>query len=60
MSRSFLIGDTVTDRDTARAAGVPVVLVAFGPEGEAVSRLGPDALLTDYADLDALAARLLA
>ena len=25
--RSLLVGDTVTDRDTARAAGVPVILV---------------------------------
>jgi phosphoglycolate phosphatase len=31
VARSVLIGDTVTDRDTARAAGVPVVLVSFGP-----------------------------
>ena len=33
---------------TARAAGVPVVLVSFGPEGEDVARLNPDALLPDY------------
>lgn len=58
-ARSILIGDTVTDRDTARAAGVPVVLVAFGPEGEGVARLAPDALLAHYDDLPALAARLL-
>ncbi|MBL4917149.1 HAD-IA family hydrolase [Szabonella alba] len=58
-SRSILIGDTVTDRDTARAAGVPVVLVAFGPEGAGVARLAPDALLAHYDDLPALAGRLL-
>jgi len=58
-ARSILIGDTVTDRDTARAAGVPVVLVAFGPEGEGVARLSPDALLAHYDDLPALAAQFL-
>ena len=58
-ARSFLVGDTITDRDTARAAGVPVVLVAFGPEGEGVARLAPDALLARYDDLPALAAKLL-
>ena len=54
-ARSFLLGDTVTDRDTARAAGVPVALVTFGPEGRGIARLAPDALLEAYADLDALA-----
>lgn len=57
-ARSFLLGDTVTDRDTARAAGVPVALVGFGPEGAGIARLAPDALLHAFADLPALAARL--
>lgn len=56
--QSFLVGDTVTDRDTARAAGVPVALVAFGPEGPGIGRLGPDALLDHYDLLDDLALRL--
>ncbi len=51
LAQSVLIGDTVTDVKTARAAGVPVVLVGFGPEGEAVSRLEPDAMLAAYGDL---------
>lgn len=51
-ARSVLIGDTDTDVKTARAVGVPVVLVAFGPEGPGIVRLGPDALLEHY---DALA-----
>lgn len=58
-ARSFLLGDTVTDRDTARAAGVPVALVTFGPEGAGVAQLAPDALLHGYPDLPALAARLI-
>ena len=46
-----LIGDTVTDRETARAAGVPSVLVTFGPDGHGVADLDPEALLHNYADL---------
>jgi len=57
--RAILIGDTVTDRDTARAAGVPVVLVSFGPEGAGVARFQPDALLHHYDDLPDLALSLL-
>jgi phosphoglycolate phosphatase len=54
VARSMLIGDTVTDRDTARAAGVPVALVTFGPDGHGVADLEPDVLLHAYADLPAL------
>lgn len=49
--QSLLVGDTETDVKTARAADVPIVLVGFGPEGEGVARLEPDALLADYANL---------
>jgi phosphoglycolate phosphatase len=59
VTRSLLVGDTATDRETARAAGVPAVLVTFGPEGEAVSRLKPEALLHRFSDLPGLAARLI-
>ncbi|MCA3444316.1 MAG: HAD-IA family hydrolase [Rhodobacter sp.] len=57
--RALLVGDTATDRDTGRAAGVPVALVTFGPEGTGVARLNPDALLDRFADLGAVAARLI-
>lgn len=57
-ARSFLLGDTVTDRDTARAAGVPVALVTFGPEGGTVARHAPDALLDAFDALGPLADRL--
>lgn len=59
VARSFLVGDTETDRKTAAAAGVPVALVAFGPEGDGVARLEPDALLARFDDLPALAERWL-
>jgi phosphoglycolate phosphatase len=55
----MLIGDTQTDHDTARAAQVPIVLVSFGPEGDSIARLNPDALLHHYDDLPALAQKLI-
>lgn len=51
VGRSVLIGDTVTDRETARAAGVPSVLVTFGPTGRDVEDLMPEALLDHYDQL---------
>lgn len=55
VAASFLVGDTETDRKTAAAAGVRVVLVSFGPEGEAISRLAPDALIGHFDELPDLA-----
>lgn len=59
LARSALIGDTVTDRETARAAGAPCVLVTFGPDGRGVADLAPEALLDHYDQLDEVVARLL-
>ncbi|MCF7700276.1 HAD-IA family hydrolase [Loktanella sp. M215] len=47
----LLVGDTDTDRKTAHAAGVPSVLVTFGPAGEDMAALNPAALLAHYNDL---------
>ncbi|WP_103333784.1 HAD hydrolase-like protein [Pseudotabrizicola formosa] len=60
VGRSMLIGDTETDRKTGLAAGVPVALVTFGPEGRSIARLQPEALLDHFDDLPELATRLLA
>jgi phosphoglycolate phosphatase len=49
--RCLLVGDSDTDRKTARAAKVPSVLVTFGPSGEDMAALEPEALLHDYAHL---------
>lgn len=57
-ARCILVGDSDTDRKTARAAGVPCVLVTFGPSGEDMARLEPESLLHRFADLPALVARL--
>jgi phosphoglycolate phosphatase len=59
VARSMLVGDTETDAKTGVAAGVPVALVTFGPEGRAVERFGPVALLDRYEDLPGLAEGLL-
>lgn len=57
-AHAVLIGDTVTDRKTAAAAGIPCILVTFGPTGRAVADLSPEALLDHYDDLDAVIATL--
>lgn len=60
VNRSMLIGDTETDRKTGLAVGVPVALVTFGPEGQGVARLSPEALLHHFDDLPELARKMLA
>ncbi len=59
-ARAVLIGDTITDRKTAAAAGIPCILVTFGPTGRAVAELNPDALLDHYDDLDRVLAEVVA
>jgi phosphoglycolate phosphatase len=59
LDRSILIGDTVTDRETARAAGRPCALVTFGPTGRAVAELAPEALIDHFDGLDAIVDRLI-
>ncbi|MBB5515872.1 phosphoglycolate phosphatase [Rubricella aquisinus] len=59
MALTMLVGDTITDAKTARAAGVPLILVAFGPEGVGIDRLEPDVLLSHYDDMPRIAAELI-
>ncbi|WP_299296634.1 HAD-IA family hydrolase [uncultured Tateyamaria sp.] len=56
----LLVGDSDTDRNTARAAGVPSILVTFGPSGEDMAALEPEALLDTYAVLPQVVAALFA
>lgn len=60
LGASVLVGDTITDRETARAAGVPCVLVTFGPDGEGVRQYEPEAVLPHFGALEATVERLLA
>ena len=51
--RAVMIGDSVTDRDAARNAEIPVILVSFGYSLTPVAGLKPDALVHDYAEMRA-------
>jgi len=57
--RALLVGDTVTDRETSRSAGVPSVLVTFGPAGREVAALEPEATIADFSELPGVVDRLL-
>lgn len=57
--QAVLIGDTKTDRDTARNARLPCILVSFGPHGMGIADLEPDALLHHYDDLTAVLERVI-
>ncbi|MFC4668659.1 HAD-IA family hydrolase [Seohaeicola nanhaiensis] len=59
-ARCLLVGDSDTDRNTARAAGVPSVLVTFGPSGEDMAALEPEALIGSFGELRGAVERLLA
>lgn len=50
-SRACMVGDSDTDRATARAAGVPAILVTFGPSGAAMAALEPEVLLSSFEEL---------
>jgi len=58
-AKMVLVGDSDTDRNTAKAAGCPSILVTFGPSGEDMAALDPEALLEDYADLPRIVAELI-
>jgi phosphoglycolate phosphatase len=58
-AQCVLIGDSDTDRKTAAAAGVPCVLVTFGPAGGDMAALEPEALLDDFKDLPDIVGRLI-
>ncbi len=49
--RALLVGDSITDADTARAAGVAFVAVSFGFSDRPVDALGADAVIDDYEEL---------
>lgn len=55
----LLVGDSDTDRRTAVAANVPCILVGFGPSGEDMAALSPDALIESFEELPAAVRQLL-
>ena len=50
-SRSCLVGDSVTDYKTAKAADVPIILVDFPPNDTDISSLKPDAIIDHFDEL---------
>jgi len=51
LPHAIMIGDSVTDIRTARAAGIPVIAVDFGYSERPVYELGPDRIISHFAQL---------
>jgi phosphoglycolate phosphatase len=49
--RALMVGDSLTDIRTARAANVPVVGVDFGYTDVAIADLRPDRVISSFAEL---------
>ena len=58
VAHSVMVGDSVTDIRTARAAGMPVVAVDFGYTDVPVSELGPDRVISHFDALHEAASSL--
>lgn len=58
-AKAALIGDTITDANTGKAADVPVILVTFGPDGETVRDFAPAATIGQFHELPGVLAELL-
>ena len=50
-NRSCLVGDSITDYSTAKAADVPIILVDFPPNETDMSTLTPDAIINHFDEL---------
>lgn len=59
IGRAVMVGDSRTDVDTARAAGVPVIGFTFGYTDVPMESLAPDIVLTSYAGFVEAVERLL-
>ena len=55
---AVMIGDSITDLNTARAAGAPCILMSYGFTPVPASELGADRVLDDFAQLPAALAGL--
>ena len=59
-SRAIMIGDSITDVHTARAARVPVVAVDFGYTDVPIASLQPDRIISSFSQLPLAIGELLA
>jgi phosphoglycolate phosphatase len=57
-TRAIMVGDSITDIRTARAAHVPVVAVDFGYTDVPVAKLRPDRIISSFTELPAAIAAL--
>ena len=51
--RAVMVGDSRTDIDAAKAAGIPVIAVDFGYSDVPCSELGADACISGFGELRA-------
>jgi phosphoglycolate phosphatase len=58
--RAVMVGDSITDVSTARAAGVPAIAVSFGYTETPAHALGADRLIDHFDQLEAAVLALLA
>lgn len=58
--RALMVGDSITDLQAARNAGIPCILASFGYTHEKASALGADAVFDHYREVPDLARRFLA
>lgn len=50
-SHAVMVGDSITDSQTAQAANIPVLLVDFGYSDVPIAQLGADAVMSCWSDL---------
>jgi phosphoglycolate phosphatase len=58
LTQAIMIGDSATDIRTARAAGIPVIAVDFGYSDRPLSELGPDRIISHFAQLQSAIAAI--
>jgi phosphoglycolate phosphatase len=58
LETTVMIGDSVTDIRTARAAGVPIVAVDFGYSERPIVEFGPDRIISRFSQLPAAIAAI--
>ena len=53
LHNAVMIGDSITDIRTARAAGVPIIAVDFGYTERPIAEFSPDRIISHFAELPA-------
>jgi len=59
LARAIVVGDSITDIKTARAAGARVICVDYGYSDTPVTELGPDRVISHFDELEAACAELM-